>query len=328
MNKSIILVMALLVVILPVSNVAAQEGEARLTVIHASPDAGVVDAFVDGQRTFSDLPYGGGQLQVLTEGQHKVQIAPAGKKADQALTTINVSLKAGRSYTIIAYSDINKKVLALFVEDDLTPPAANQARVRAFQLSADVDSADVALEDRPLLSRASFEEFTEEYVDLDKGKYDLEVRLAGEGEPVVTIPGFQFEAGKIYTIIITGRQADAGKESGLRPIIASAMISPVIESVVPPTATLLPTPTSPPTPTPMPTKTPTPPPTPTSTSTARPAPTNTSTTMPTPSELPLSGGRTASFPLWAVFLTVGTAFIAVGLGLRRLIQTTPPSRFS
>ncbi len=298
------LILALLVVILPVFSVEAQGGTARLTIIHASPDAGTIDAFVDGELTLSGVPYGGGQVQALTEGEHEVQLAPAGQKADQALVTTDVALKAGQSYTIIAYSDANKKVAALFVEDDLTPPAADQARIRAFHLSADAGRAEVVLkEGQTLLSGASFEDYTKKYVNIDKGQYDLEVRLAGERDPAVAIPGFKFEAGKIYTIIITGRKADAGKETGLRPIIASAMISPTIESVVPPTA-VPPTATPPPTPTSPPT----------------PVPTEIPTTMPTPAELPVSGGETGSFPLSAVFLTVGTAFIAIGLGLRRLIH--------
>ncbi|HID30501.1 MAG TPA: DUF4397 domain-containing protein [Desulfobacterales bacterium] len=275
MKKLIVILVALLVVWWPWPQAGAQEEEALLTLIHASPDAGEVDAFVDGKLAFTGIPYGGGQMQSFAAKGHVVKIVLTGEGIEKALATTPVSLQAGQSYTLIAYSDARRRMITEFVADDLTPPPPGKFRVRAFQLSPDIGRADIVLKGGPtLLSGANFKEFTPRYLEVDKSAYDLEVFASGEPKPAVAISDFKFEAGKIYTIILTGRKADAGTETGLRPIIASAAISPLIESIVPPTATLTPTrtPTLSPTPTSTPSPTPTPPP------------------LPTPLELPITGG--------------------------------------
>ncbi|WP_416149806.1 DUF4397 domain-containing protein [Salipaludibacillus sp. HK11] len=78
------------------------DDEAKLRVIHLSPDAPKVDVFSIDTPLFTDVGYEKAtEYQNLPEGEYSVDIRPAGQ--DKAIFNVpNIQLKKGENYTAIA----------------------------------------------------------------------------------------------------------------------------------------------------------------------------------------------------------------------------------
>mgnify|MGYP006266164559 CR=1 FL=1 len=78
-------------------------GEARLKVIHASPDAPNVDVFINGSLTIENLAFGevADAIDVAAD-TYLVQISQTGTSAGEAVLTQEVTLEAGTVYTAVA----------------------------------------------------------------------------------------------------------------------------------------------------------------------------------------------------------------------------------
>src|SRR5437867_1939811 len=81
--------------------VAAAGTWSFVRVIHASPDAGTVDLFVDGKKVLSSFQFAGltGYTPV-TVGTHKIQIAAIGTGPNAAVLTQTLTFQANTSYTV------------------------------------------------------------------------------------------------------------------------------------------------------------------------------------------------------------------------------------
>ena len=79
------------------------ESMAYIRVIHASPDAGIVDVFVDGNKLLSSFQFGVVTPYVpLPAGGHKVQISLIGTGVNAAVITQTITVSAGTPYTVAA----------------------------------------------------------------------------------------------------------------------------------------------------------------------------------------------------------------------------------
>jgi hypothetical protein len=76
---------------------------AFVRVIHASPDVGAADVFVDGAKLLSSFQFGSvtGYVQV-PPGPHHVQIALVGKGINAAVISQTLAVSAGVAYTVAA----------------------------------------------------------------------------------------------------------------------------------------------------------------------------------------------------------------------------------
>src|SRR5829696_3983529 len=76
-------------------------GDARVNIVHASPDAPAVDVYVDGTAAVENLAFGAAAGWVaLPAGEHQVQVAPTGEAADAAVIDANVDLMADMAYEV------------------------------------------------------------------------------------------------------------------------------------------------------------------------------------------------------------------------------------
>src|SRR4051794_3907101 len=116
----------------------AQGPQSWIRVMHDSPDAPNVDVFVDGNPVFSDVAYSATtSYQALPSGQHRVQVAPAGKSVDASVIDINVDLTRGKPYTVLALGKLLNIKAELLPDTSQTPPAGH-ARVRIIHAATDV----------------------------------------------------------------------------------------------------------------------------------------------------------------------------------------------
>ncbi len=185
---------------------AGAADEARVRVIHASPDAPNVDVYANGAEVLTDVPFGAssGYLAVPA-GDYSFEVYPAGADAGttDAVLTIDASLKANTDYTVVAIGKVADIEAAVFVDNNAAP-AAGKAHIRVVHAGPDAPAVDVAVAGGPVLvSDLSFGDEAGP-LPVDAGTYDLEVRPAGTQDVALALDGVKLESGKIYTFVATG----------------------------------------------------------------------------------------------------------------------------
>ncbi|MGC8949748.1 DUF4397 domain-containing protein [Chloroflexus sp.] len=199
---SIALTTALLFALLAVP-AFAQSGTAKVRVIHASPDAPAVDVFVNGNAVLTNVGFFAASPYLdLPAGTYRVQVAPTGAGAGSAVIDANVTIEAGRAYTIAAVGPV-ASIKPQVIVDNLSAPAAGQAKVRVYHFSPDAPAVDVKLANgTTLISNLAFPDASD-YLEVPAGTYDLQVTPAGGDAVVINLAGTRVEAGQIYSVFAT-----------------------------------------------------------------------------------------------------------------------------
>lgn len=184
---------------------------ARVMAVHASPDAPALDLLVDGSSVASGLafPNNTGYL-TLEVGVRNVKVNVAGTTT--TVISASVPVAGGLSYSVFA-CDSFAIIGAVVLVDDLTTPAAGKARVRFIHLSPDAPAVDVAVQGGPVLLPNIAFKGSASVAGLDAGIYGLEVRLAGTGTVVLSLPGITLQAAKIYTVFLRGFAGGSGPQA-------------------------------------------------------------------------------------------------------------------
>jgi hypothetical protein len=195
------------------------DGEARVRVVHASPDAPDVDVLVDDAEVVGDVSYltASDYLEVPA-GDHNLKVNAAG-----TTTTVideDVSLVDGTDYTVIA-SGLLAAIEPIVLEDDNSPPAAGTARVRAIHgapsaaaVDVYVTAPDVDLEaELPTLGNVEFGDVAD-YIEAPVGDYQVRVTPAGTKTVVIDSGTLTLESGQVRTAIAVD-SPDGGPPFGL-----------------------------------------------------------------------------------------------------------------
>lgn len=185
----------------------AQNAEVR--VAHLSPDAPNVDVWVDGGRVLSNVAFKQVSAYLsLSAGTYRVQATPAGTSTPIVIDA-NLTLDAGKAYTVaatglLASNDIKPLVL---VDDRVLDK--KKAKVRFAHTSPDAPAVDIAVHNGPVLfSNVPFRE-AGDYLNVDEGIYNLEVRVAGTTTVALSLREFALVAGTNYTVFAIGQLANS-----------------------------------------------------------------------------------------------------------------------
>ncbi len=123
---------------------AAAESPAFVRIIHASPDVGTADVFVDGSELLSNFQFGTVTGYVtIPPGPHKVQIALIGKGIGAAVITQTLSVNPGIAYTVAALGT-NSTGLSLEVFTDNNRLSSGMAKIRVYHLSPGTGTVNVS----------------------------------------------------------------------------------------------------------------------------------------------------------------------------------------
>ena len=77
--------------------------QARVRLVHASPDAPNVDVTVDGEPLFEDVPFGAAGTVEVPADEYELEVRPATEDADgDVVATFDVAPEAGTVYTAFA----------------------------------------------------------------------------------------------------------------------------------------------------------------------------------------------------------------------------------
>lgn len=177
---------------------------ANVRVVHASPDAPNVDVLVDDAVVLTDVPYQAVSSYVaVPAGTRNVKVNATGT----ATTVINadLALSAGASYTVMA-TGLVAAIQPLVLEDDLSNPAAGNAKVRLVHgapSAPNVDiyvtapGADIAMLS-PTLVNVPFRGYSD-YLEVPAGNYQVRVTVAGTKTVAIDSGTLSLMAGEIRT---------------------------------------------------------------------------------------------------------------------------------
>lgn len=177
---------------------------AGIGFIHASPGTGALDFGVDGQKVNS-FTYNTQSFGYYTAYPGTRLIGVVKKDSSTYLTKESVDLKPATFYSIFVV-DTLKSTKLLVLEDDLTAPAADKAKIRFVNLSPGSQALDLAVSgaDTALVKNKAFKEFSTFAPIAPNAAYSFDVKQAGTTTVKATLPAVKIEAGKIYTIWARG----------------------------------------------------------------------------------------------------------------------------
>jgi hypothetical protein len=184
---------------------ASAQAEARIRVLHASPDAPAVDVYLDGSEAISDLAFDEITDYVsVPAGSHTVEVFPAAADGTgDAVITADVTLSADTDYTVAAVAAL-AEIEPLVLVDDNSAPAEGESKLRFVHASPDAPAVDIYAEGAGVVvPNAAFKDASG-YLDLPAATYDLEVRAAGTETVALDLPGIMLEEGTVYTAFAVG----------------------------------------------------------------------------------------------------------------------------
>ncbi|MDO9376225.1 MAG: DUF4397 domain-containing protein [Bacteroidota bacterium] len=191
--------------------------QAKVMVVHASPDGPAVDVRVNNSVALSGVTYpSNSPYSGVTAGNTNFKVSPAGTTT--YVIDANVTLEPEKNYSVFAIDSVSK-IKAAVVTDDLTAPATGKSHVRFLHFSPNAPAVDIAVTGGSVVfpNRSFNDQGTNTaaigFTPLDAGNYNLEVRLAGTNTVVLAVPNVALAAGKIYTVFAKGFVGGTGAQA-------------------------------------------------------------------------------------------------------------------
>ena len=206
------------------------DGNARLQVVHAAPDAPLVDIYLTAPDAdlsasspaatlaFSDFT---GQVEVPA-GDYQVRITPAGDPATVVFDSGTLPLTAGADLIVSAVTNTKSgsSPVMLQVADgsgaSIVTDINAGADVRIVHSSADAPTVDfVADGDMPAtLATLSFGQFTD-YLNVADGDYLIDVIVNGTTTVALNDIPLSLAQGEIYSVYAIGSAGDGSLTAGV-----------------------------------------------------------------------------------------------------------------
>jgi uncharacterized protein DUF4397 len=187
-------------------NTGPDVADARVRVVHASPDAPNVDVLVDDAVALPNVPYlGVSDYLDVPSGDRNFKVNAAGT----ATTVIDAdaNLAEDGKYTVIASGLLNT-IEPLVVEDDDIAPAAGNVRVRAIHGAPSAPAVDIYVTapgtdltaETPVLTNVVFGQVAD-YLEAPAGTYQVRITPAGSKTVVIDSGSLTLGSGQVRTAI-------------------------------------------------------------------------------------------------------------------------------
>jgi len=208
---------------------AAEPSYVRLA--HLSPDTPNVDVYMTSyarpqwKLVLKGVGYGAvSPYQRVQPDRYAVSMRPAGAPASSPpVLSTNVNATSGKAFTVAGvgpYADLGLVV----IDDDLTLPAKDQARVRVLQGSARAQTVAVSAVDGPVVTdEIAFAETTP-YTAVPAGKWTLQV-VSKEQTDLKATAVVNLSAGDVYSVVVLDA-ADGGLTLATHIDAVSAAVTP------------------------------------------------------------------------------------------------------
>jgi hypothetical protein len=180
---------------------------AAVQVVHASPDAPLVDILVNGGELVTDLafPVATGFVEVPPD-TYTVAVTVADNPGAVAIGPVDLPLAAGTQYSVLAVGEL-AAIEPLILTDDArrvsteakvrivhASPAAQDVDIYVTAVGANINEADPALVEIPFKANTGF-------LSLPAGSYDVTVTPTGTKDAAIGPATITIENGGVYTAI-------------------------------------------------------------------------------------------------------------------------------
>jgi len=173
-------------------------------VVHAVGDGPSVDVYVGDTAVAEGIAFGAATEYLnLPNGEQQIRVVAAGESTDDAMFDMTETFEAGQAYLIVA-SGSGEDIEGDRYELDLSPLAAESARVRVVHSSSDAGDVDVAVTGGDVLFEGVSYRDASDYATIPVGNYDLEVRSTESEDVATDVQGLQLESGFVYDIVAAG----------------------------------------------------------------------------------------------------------------------------
>ncbi|WJV28303.1 DUF4397 domain-containing protein [Rossellomorea sp. AcN35-11] len=171
-------------------------------ILHAVPDAPNVDVYVNGNRVLRDVAFKDvSDYLTLPAGKYHIDIYPAGTSVTTVISK-KVKIDPGKVYTLAATGTVKKLQLLPFIDDPTVP--SGETKVKFIHLSPDAPAVDIAVKGGDVIfPRVSFKEASD-YLGLTPMTVNLEARVAGSKNSVLSVPNVKLSPNQAYTIVAVG----------------------------------------------------------------------------------------------------------------------------
>ncbi len=186
-----------------VSPGGAPSNMAGLRVVHAVPDGPAIDVSANNVALFCNLPFKTvTRYASVAPGSTTIMVTPTGANQPTVMNT-TVTLNANVGHTVVA-TGMMSSIQPLVLTDDNSAPPAGQVKVRFAQVAPNAPNVDVAIRGGPVLfTNVAFMNATN-YLNIGQGTFDLEVRVTGTSNVILTMPGIMLNQGTVYTVFAMG----------------------------------------------------------------------------------------------------------------------------
>jgi len=182
-----------------------ENGSARLKIVNASTSSSPQSFFLAGSAIVSGgLDFGESSDYITTNSGNRLEAQFRNEGATTAYASDNFDFDSNDSYTVFVAGDGQAARVKVY-EDDLSAPAAGQAKVRFIHLSdAAAANVDIKTAAGQTLAANVARNGSTNFVAIAPGILSLQVFAAGQSTSLGTFSLSAFAEGKIYTVYITG----------------------------------------------------------------------------------------------------------------------------
>jgi len=194
--------------------------EARVRVVHASPDAPAVDVTIEetADVLVEDAAFGDAATVTVPEGEYTLEVRPATEDNDgDVVATFDVAVAEGSVYTAFAvgYLDPDSAPADEAFDLEITLDAGSggepaedaDASLRAAHMSPDAPNVDVYVDGDAVLEDVPFRAVSD-YLSLESGEYEVKITAAGDTDTVVFDSDVPLESGMAYTAAAIGELSE------------------------------------------------------------------------------------------------------------------------
>jgi hypothetical protein len=196
-------------------NTGPDLADARVRVVHASPDAPSVDVLVDDAVALTNVPYlGVSDYLEVPSGSRNLKVNAAGT----ATTVIDADadLAEDGDYTVIA-SGLVSAIEPIVLVDDNSAPAAGTVRVRAIHGAPSAPAVDIYVTapgtdletETPVLVNVVFGQVAD-YLEAPAGTYQVRVTPTGSKTVVIDSGPLTLASGQVRTAIAVDAAGGGG----------------------------------------------------------------------------------------------------------------------
>ncbi|QGT99370.1 hypothetical protein SYNTR_0777 [Candidatus Syntrophocurvum alkaliphilum] len=185
-----------------------ENNKSLIRVLHASPCTPPVDVYADGNLIVENLAYKDITDYLPVEpGMYNIQVFPTGVKKKPVID-VEFEILPDTVFTLTAIG-VLPDVSLLPIASEYQHIEPSRAIVRFAHLVPDAPNVDIGLleSDAILFSDVAFTEVTD-YIAVDSGVYDFEVRPASSDVILLNVYDILFEPGKAYTLYAVGLLED------------------------------------------------------------------------------------------------------------------------